>query len=295
MSKLEKKEESVEELHLFSGGVNLLQNFVAVQTEEEEESFKRIKLDFVEHFNTVDMKEVFVQRLSSCVPTAVEFLEKDLFSSQMVTVKREKISMLSRAVSEKQKEMEKVLSGQEKIELTQWWLQLITKSTEDFLTAKGFLDNVTTFNYLTDEPLNWEGVKSNHLMLRRILESLKEPQKEEEYGLSASIIDKDILYWRNKDLRTLLEEMKEKIYPRIMLHVEKTLSVLRVVLGVTYSQCSSIEQLKQVFETKKASFTEKKKVTEVISLLSFFLSLISSHLLSYLFTSSYLFSLHLQQ
>ena len=52
-----------------------------------------------------------------------------------------------------------ILNDEEKKDLSNWWLQVILNATENFLLSKGFVENCTPFDYISNPPTNWEGVK----------------------------------------------------------------------------------------------------------------------------------------
>ena len=71
-----------------------------------------------------------------------------------------------------------LMTGKSKFELTNWWHKLIQKRIEEFLEKKGYVPNVTPFEYLKDPPLNWEGVVSNNQLIDSIIKEHKERKGE---------------------------------------------------------------------------------------------------------------------
>ena len=236
------------------GNLQIFVGDLELEKENNNPECIQLKKNYLDELFSIDIKSFFIPTFNQISQTSLEFLSNDSLYSQMQTLKQN----FEKNINEKKAIYDNTIldyiTGKEKENLVRYWHNLIYNYTQSFLTAKGFLENCTAFDYLNEPPLNFSGVINNAQILKSIL-------KYETYSngnIENNFTEEEILKWVNKNLLDLINEIKELVYPKINTHISNTLLILNFLLHLPLDN----EDLSLISDNNKLNHNvdEKNKV-----------------------------------
>merc|ERR1711991_649788 len=132
-------------------------------------------------------------------------------------------------------ERKNLLAGGQKRDLVSWWLGHIRTRISACLVECGYVENVTTEDYINDMPLNFAGVQSNMRLLRQLLDDVTQQRP-------------------GSPLLKVIEQLKGEGYAKIDVYIEDCLAVLADELEETKV---TIETCEKLLMARKAVFSEQ--------------------------------------
>tara|TARA_R110002050_G_scaffold229362_2_gene364960 strand:+ start:74 stop:1360 length:1287 start_codon:yes stop_codon:yes gene_type:complete len=144
------------------------------------------------------------------------------------------IGMCEFALGQLQLDKKFLMSGSQKQQMTEWWLDLIETRVDEFLDMKGYKRNIIPDNYIDEPPSSMNALKEN----LRLLQEIMNP-KEDMHGT-----------------QEFVKSLKDEIYPRIHTFLQNG----RIALCEHFNQNENdfnLEMIGRVFESEKSHLDPK--------------------------------------
>jgi hypothetical protein len=207
---------------------------------------------FVDKFlESIDSRNLFLPERRRIIMAlhAGQLTARQLFEAAIGKV----LSGLDGSLRALQPQMDAIESGDRKRELVNWWLTLIRTRVMQELYQRGYKENVTPEDYITEPPLDFLGVQSNLQLLRQCLDEVSKARTEDA-SLSTSLSTSSASVAGG--LIRAIYELKTEIYSKIDQYMADCFAILCDLLRV---QSCDLETAQQLFEKRKPQFLDRER------------------------------------